>query len=299
MRLDEVIDRHHKTLSFEFSPPRSKAGWSNFSSWVKQLAELGPDFMTVTYGAGGTTRDGTKRAVEMIQDLTGVPTVAHLTCVGADRAGIAHILDEYHAAGITNILALRGDPPLDNGGRFMPHADGYANAGELISAVRADGRFGIACAAYPEGHFEAADTARDWDVLADKLQRGASLAITQMFFDPAAYLAMRRHVSGLLGAPARIVPSIMPVFTWPAITQFIARFSPNTTLTPLLRDTLEPLGDDLVAARKSCLRAMVDMAGSLLRAGAPGLHVFAMNSLNRSSAAAELVSALRLRGDLG
>lgn len=297
MRLDEITSKRERTLSFEFSPPRTKTGWTNFRSWVKQLAELGPDFMTVTYGAGGTTRDGTRKAIEIINEVTTIPAVAHLTCVGHTRDEIKALLDEYYEAGVNNVLALRGDPP---GGEteFTPTPGGCANAGELIEFVAEDGRFGISCAAYPEGHFEAQSKEHDWEVLAGKFSAGASLAITQMFFDPTDYLAMLNHTSDKLGSPARIVPSVMPMFTWPSITQFIERFSPNTSLTPLMQAMLEPLGDDLVNARKVSLRHMVDMAGSLLRAGAPGIHVFAMNSLNRTSAAAELVTALRLRGDL-
>lgn len=292
MRLDALFAARARTLSFEFFPPKNERAWHTLEDTIEQLAPLGPDFVSVTYGAGGSTRTRTREVVQHIQRETGITAMAHLTCVGASRAELVSLLDEYAAAGIANILALRGDPPQGSG-RFVPHPEGCANAGELIDLVRADGRFAILCAAYPEGHPEAPSRAADWAVLAGKLRRGACAAITQCFFEAGPYLDMRRHLAALLGAAPRLIPGILPVVEYGALQRFCQRC--GASIPAGLRERMEACAGDRVAQRREGIAWTVRLCRELLQQGAPGLHIYA---LNRSTAAAEIVTALRLEGSL-
>ncbi|MCS6970313.1 MAG: methylenetetrahydrofolate reductase [Planctomycetota bacterium] len=292
MRLDALFERRPRTLSFEFFPPKNERAWHTLEDTIEQLAPLGPDFVSVTYGAGGSTRARTREVVQHIQARSGLTAMAHLTCVGASRNELRAILAEYAAAGIVNILALRGDPPQGET-RFSPPPDGCRYASELIDLVRDDGRFAILCAAYPEGHPEAPSRAADWAFLADKLRRGACAAITQCFFELAPYLELVRHLTALLGRRPRIIPGILPIVDYQALQRFCQRCGAN--IPPALAARLAACAADRVAMRKEGIAYTIALCRELLHAGAPGLHIYA---LNRSTAAAEIVTALRLEGCL-
>lgn len=289
MRLDQLIAAKPRTLSFEFFPPKSDRAWYTLEDSIDQLAPLGPDFVSVTYGAGGTTRAKTREVVEHIQARTGVPAMAHLTCVNATKAELRALLDEYAGAGIRSLLALRGDPPKGQT-RFTPTDGGCAYALDLIELIRADGRFAIACAAFPEKHPDATSREANWAHLEAKLRAGASAAITQGFFHAAPYRELVDHLGGRLGRAPRIIPGIWPITSWASIEKFY-----GFTATPVpaalapLRARLEGL--DPVAQRKAGIAATIDLCRELLAAGAPGLHIYCMN---RSTAAAEIVTGLRL-----
>ena len=181
MRLDHLFAERSRTLSFEFFPPKTDRAWSTLEDTVEALAQLGPDFVSVTYGAGGGTRAKTREVIEHIQGKTGITAMAHVTCVNATRAELKALLDEYAAAGITNLLALRGDPPKGET-RFTPTDGGCAYAKDLIDLIRADGRFATLCAAFPEKHPDAVSRDADWQNLGHKFAAGACGAITQCFF---------------------------------------------------------------------------------------------------------------------
>lgn len=291
MRLDQLFATRARTLSFEFFPPKSERAWYTLEDSIDQLVPLGPDFVSVTYGAGGTTRAKTREVVEQIQGRWGVTAMAHLTCVNATRAELGALLDEYHGAGIENLLALRGDPPKGQE-RFVPVDGGCSHAADLIALIGGRGGFATLCAAFPERHPEAASREADWDRLADKLRGGACAAITQLFFDPADYRAMCAHVAARLGRAPRIIPGIWPVVDWAGL-QKACQLS-RAAIPERLRAAIEPLAGDRAAARRAGMAFTVALCRELLAAGAPGLHIYA---LNRSTAAAEIVTALRLLGE--
>jgi methylenetetrahydrofolate reductase (NADPH) len=292
MRLDQLFASRDQTLSFEFFPPKNDRAWYTLEDAIDQLVPLGPDFISVTYGAGGGTRAKTREVVEHIQAKTGVTAMAHLTCVNATKAELRALFDEYHAAGIENLLALRGDPPKGEA-RFTPTDGGCAYATDLIDLIRGDSRFAIVCAAFPEGHPDSPTRAADWQWLARKFEKGASAAITQCFFEAQPYVELVEHLSSTLGRRPRIIPGILPVTDFRALERFCARC--GASVPAALRALLAPLADDAVAVRKAGMAYTIDFCRRLLAGGAPGLHIYA---LNRSTAAAELVTALRLSGNL-
>jgi methylenetetrahydrofolate reductase (NADPH) len=293
VRLDHLFATKRQTLSFEFFPPKNDRAWYTLEDAIDQLVPLGPDFVSVTYGAGGGTRARTREIVEHIQAKTGVTAMAHLTCVNATKAELRALFDEYAAAGIENLLALRGDPPKGQE-RFTPTDGGCAYAADLIDLIRADGRFAVVCASFPEGHPDNPSRTGNWDHLAAKLARGAAAAITQCFFEPAPYFEHVEYLTRARGERPRIVPGILPIVDFHALERFCARC--GATVPAAVRERLAPLADDPVAVRQAGIAYTIDFCRQLLAAGAPGLHIYA---LNRSTAAAEVVTALRLSGHLG
>lgn len=291
MRLDQIFARKPRTLSFEFFPPKNERAWHTLEDAIDQLAPLGADFVSVTYGAGGSTRAKTREVVEHIQSRTGITTMAHLTCVNATRAELTGLLDEYAGAGIQNLLALRGDPPQGQE-RFTPTDGGCAHATDLLELIHADGRFAALCAAFPEGHPEAPDRNTDWLYLEHKFTVGACAAITQCFFEPQPYRDLVEHLARH-GRKQRIIPGILPITDFKALERFCARC--GSTIPAAVRALLAPLADDAVAVRKAGIAYTIGFCRALLESGAPGLHLYA---LNRSTAAAEIVTALRMSGHL-
>lgn len=292
MRLDSLISERPETLSFEFFPPKNEKGWRQLEVTARDLAGLAPDFFSVTYGAGGSSRDRTRTAVCAIDRDTGIPAMAHLTCVGHTRAEIRALLDEYAAHGIQNLLALRGDPPQGQD-RFEPVADGCRYASELLALIAEDGRFATTCAAFPEGHPEAPDRESDWGHLVGKFAAGACMALTQCVFSAAPYRAMLDHLETRMGARPRVVPGVMPVRSWSWAQDFVARFCPNTELPPAMRAALAGIDDDPEASAEAGIAYAVDLCRDLLAAGAPGLHIY---TLNKPTTARRIVETLRADG---
>lgn len=207
-------------VSFEFFPPKSLE--ASFRLWdtVQTLAPLAPRFISVTYGAGGTTRTLTREAVGTLHKATGLNVAAHLTCVDATRAETLAIVDDFAACGVTEIVALRGDPPKGSGG-FTPHPEGFADTCELIAALKERGDFKIRVGAYPERHPEARDDAADIDWLKRKIDAGADEAITQFFFEAGTFLRFRdRCVAAGITAP--IIPGVLPIENWENTRKFAA-----------------------------------------------------------------------------
>jgi methylenetetrahydrofolate reductase (NADPH) len=292
MKLDELFARQQQTLSFEFFPPKTERGWFTLEDTIEQLVPLGPDFISVTYGAGGSTRARTREVVQMIQKDTGITAMAHMTCVNATKAELRGLLKEYHDAGVQNILALRGDPPKGQQ-RFTPVDGGCAYAADLIDLIRNEGNFAILCAAFPETHPHAATREADWLNLKSKLEKGACAAITQGFFELTPYLELVAFMRKVMNKPVRIIPGIMPIVNSGAVERFCTNC--GATMPPALRELMGRTPQDAVAQRKTGMRYTIDLCRKLLENGAPGLHIYA---LNRSTAAAEIVTALRLSGHL-
>lgn len=208
-------------LSFEFFPPQSLD--ASFKLWetVQTLAPLNPEYVSVTYGAGGTTRALTHEAVKTIGQHYGLRVAAHLTCVDATREETLAVAESYAAVGVTDIVALRGDPPKGTE-QFTPHPDGFANSVELVEALAKTGKFNIAVGAYPEPHPEAANPWADIDWLKRKIDAGASRAITQFFFEAETFLRFRDSCAKV-GINAPIIPGILPILSWEGAKRFAAR----------------------------------------------------------------------------
>lgn len=274
------------TFSFEFFPPRTDAGEQALWRAIRELEPLHPGFVSVTYGAGGSTRDRTVRVTQRIAEETTLTPVAHLTCVGSSRDDLAAILGQYADAGIHTILALRGDPPGGPGTPFEPHPDGPAYAVDLVALIRSLGSFEVGVAAFPEGHPESRDLDHDADVLVAKAEAGADFAVTQFFFHAEDYLGLVDRVRSR-GCDLPIVPGIMPVTNVSQIERFAALSGADFPVD--LARRLHAVADDPEAVRRIGVEVATDLAATLLAAGAPGLHFY---TLNRSTATREVFAAL-------
>lgn len=278
-------------ISFEFFTPKTDEGEAAFfTRTMPALAALRPDYCSVTYGAGGSTRSRTFGMASRIQAEFGIPCMAHLTCVGATREAIAGLVQEARERGILNLLALRGDPP-DGTGPFVPVPDGFHYAAELVTAIRAVGGFSVGVAGFPEGHLEAREGRLvDWRHLRDKIQAGADFVLTQMFFDNAYYREFHRHLTGELGVTVPLVPGIIPILSAGQIDRFTALC--GATIPDGLRRSLDALAGDDAAALDFGVEFAAGQCADLLRAGVAGLHFY---TLNRVRSTAAILERLGLR----
>jgi methylenetetrahydrofolate reductase (NADPH) len=276
-------------ISFEFSPPKTDEGDRNLlERHIPELAHAGPDFCSVTYGAGGGTRDKTLMIVERIQHEHDLTTLAHLTCVNHTRAEVGGILEKIRALGCKNILALRGDPP--GGGEFQPVPGGFEFSAQLVQFIRESGDFSIGVAGFPEGHV-ANKTGKhdDWRHLKEKVDAGADFVLTQLFFDNADYFEFRDFVAGKLGVRVPLVPGVIPILGAPGIIKFSQKC--GAKIPPLLRAKLEKLEADDEAAAEFGIEYATRQCEELLRAGAPGLHFY---TLNKSRSTVQVLKNLGL-----
>ena len=275
-------------VSFEFFPPKTERMgeilWDSFAT----LAPLEPRFVSVTYGAGGTTRERTHATVERIVRETSIPAAAHLTCVDASRAEIEEIARAYWEIGVRHIVALRGDPPVA-GAAFTPRPDGYASAADLVAGLKAVAPFEISVGAYPETHPEAASAAADLDNLKRKIDAGADRAITQFFFEPDTFLRFR-DAAAAAGITAELVPGIMPVSNFGAVQKMSGMT--GTAVPAWLAHLFEGL-DDLPAARQ--LVAATVSAELCRRLYAGGVRQFHFYTLNRAELSYAICHLLGLR----
>ena len=260
------------TVSFEFFPPQSLE--ASFRLWetVQMLAPLRPEFVSVTYGAGGTTRKLTHEAVTTLGKATGLRVAAHLTCVDATRAETLEIAEGYASAGITDIVAMRGDAPK-GAGRFTPHPEGFADSVELIEALAATGRFTLRVGAYPDRHPEAADDGADVRWLKRKLDAGANAAITQFFFEPDTFLRFR-DACAAAGITAPIIPGILPIENWDGVKSFAARC--GTKVPQWLDDAFAHARRD---GREELLATALcaELCDTLIGEGVEQLHFYTLN----------------------
>jgi methylenetetrahydrofolate reductase (NADPH) len=267
-------------VSFEFFPPKTAAIEQTLWRAITQLAPLRPRFVSVTYGAGGSTRERTHATVARIRRETALEPAAHLTCVGASRPEIDAVALDYWDAGIRHIVALRGDPPADSGG-YAPHPDGYAHATDLVAGLKRVADFEISVAAYPETHPEATSAAADLDNLKRKLDVGATRAITQFFFDADRYLSFRDRVAAA-GILAPIVPGILPIVDFAQAKKFAAAC--GASVPGWLEAEFADAGDDPCARAAVSERVAVAQCRRLIDAGVDALHFYTLNRAEQVSA---------------
>jgi methylenetetrahydrofolate reductase (NADPH) len=260
-------------FSFEFFPPRDAAMEERLWQTVARLAPLQPTFVSVTYGADGSTRERTHDIVTRIHAETGLVSAPHLTCVGATREEVLEIAQRYWDAGIRHIVALRGDPPKGST-HYVPHPGGFAYAADLVAGLRSIGDFDISVAAYPEVHPEAESAQADLDNLKRKVDAGAARAITQFFFDPAAFLRFR-DAAAAAGISVPIVPGILPITRFPQITKFAAAC--GASIPDWLRDRFAGLEDDPDTRALISASVAIDMVETLRRHGVQDFHFYTLN----------------------
>jgi methylenetetrahydrofolate reductase (NADPH) len=273
-------------FSFEFFLPKAPDDLSAFVESVRALKPLGPDFVTLTYGAGGTARERTIEAAGRVQRETGLTTACHLTCIAHTRVEIAAILDRLEGLGIRHVVALRGDPPQDGSARPAGERD-FAHAADLVRFARPRKGLRLAVAAYPEKHPEAPSADEDLRRFIEKAAAGADWAITQLFFDARDYFAfVTRAREG--GAALPIVPGIMPVTGYAQLKRFTGLC--GTTIPPELDERLAAAQDDAEAVAAVGIDWAVRQCRLLLEGGAPGIHFY---TLNRSRSTTEILARLR------
>jgi methylenetetrahydrofolate reductase (NADPH) len=283
--MNKIVDllERGRCFSFEFFPPRTADAEAQLDRALAELAPLHPSFVSVTYGAGGTTRERTHQLVVNIQRTTAVPTMAHLTCAAHTEAELREILEGYWEQGVENILALRGDPPVELG---LPPGD-FRYASELVELIRDTGGFSVGVAAHPEGHPACPDRQTDRRHLASKLSR-ADFAITQFFFRLDDYLSLVDDLVRL-GVNRPVIPGIMPVTNVSQVQRF-AQLS-GAEFPADLAERLQAAADDPDEVRRIGVDVAAELCRDLLDAGAPGLHFY---TLNRAQATREIFALLGL-----
>ena len=283
----DLIDAGEKSFSFEFFPPKDEAGERQLWKALRELETLHPTFVSVTYGAGGSTRDRTVRVTERIAADTSMTPLAHLTCVDHSEDTLRSVIGSYAAAGVRNVLALRGDPSAGPTAPYAPHPEGFRYAVELVRMVKSLGDFCVGVAAFPEGHPSAESLDADARVLAEKAHAGAEFAITQLFFRADDYFRLADRVSAL-GVDIPIIPGIMPITNLAQIRR-MAELSGADLPTEVV-ERVARYGDDAVAVRSEGITIATELCDTLLEGGAPGLHFY---TLNRSKATREIFANLR------
>ncbi len=286
--LGQVLSRGQRSFSFELFPPKTSEGERVLWQTVREIEALKPTFVSVTYGAGGSTQDRTVRLTGQIAEDTTLRPVAHLTCVGAGRDQLREVIGQYAAVGVNTMLALRGDPPSGLGTAWQPHPGGLEHAVQLVELIRSLGSFSVGVAAFPEGHPESTDLQQDARVLAMKQQAGAEFAITQLFFRVEDYERLV-ETSAAHGCTMPIVPGIMPVTNVAQIERFAALSGAQFPAD--LAERFHAIADDSAAVTALGVEVAADMCQRLLDLGAPGLHFY---TLNRSSSTIEVYEALGL-----
>jgi methylenetetrahydrofolate reductase (NADPH) len=286
MRIPAIIEGNRPTFSVEFFPPKTDEGREQMLETASQLAEIGLDFVSITYGAGGSTREGTVAGANLLHNEFGFETMAHLSCVGETVAGLRSMLDEVREIGVENVLALRGDPPRGQADFVQPEG-GLGSAAELAGFISENYEFAIASSCFPEVHPEAVDLDADLDYLKTKVENGAEFLITQLFFDNQVYFDFVAAARSK-GIAVPIVPGVIPVASY-AQTAKICSLCDATIPQPLA-DAFAALDGDEKAEFELGVAYAAQQSGELLAAGAPGIQFYA---LNKAPATRAVLSALR------
>ena len=273
MRIRDLLGCGRPCISFEFFPPKSEQGLAQLRETLASLRELRPSFVSVTYGAAGSTRERTLELVTHIREDYGIEAMAHVTCVGSSRDELHELLCRLDSAGIENVLALRGDPPVGQP-RFKPHPDGFRYASELIAFIRRHFAFCIGGACYPEKHPEAVSFEADLHALRKKVEAGAEFLITQLFFDNRVYFDFVQRVRAM-GISVPIIPGIMPITNVRQVERFTQMC--GATIPKHLLDELHRLKDDPNAVLSLGVAHATAQCLDLLEKGAPGIHFYTLN----------------------
>jgi methylenetetrahydrofolate reductase (NADPH) len=287
-----VVSARALKVSFEFFPPRTPEMEESLWRAIERLAPLGPRFVSVTYGAGGSTRERTHRTVGRIREETALEPAAHLTCVGASRDEVAAVARDYWQAGVRHIVALRGDPPTDGVG-YQPHPEGYRYAADLVGGLKRVADFEISVAAYPEGHPEAPSPGFDLDNLKRKVDAGASRAITQFFFDVDLYFRFIERAAKA-GIEVPIVPGILPVTNFKQVAKFAEGC--GTAIPRWLAYLFEGLDDDPQTRKLVAATVAAEQCRLLQAAGLDEFHFYTLNRADLTYAICHILG-LRAAGD--
>jgi methylenetetrahydrofolate reductase (NADH) len=277
-------------ISFEFFPPKTAEGdRALLERTIPSLLALQPHYCSVTYGAGGSTREKTLGIVESIQRTHGLTAMAHLTCVNSTRQQLREVIEEARARGIRNLLALRGDPP-PGAGEFVKTAGGFEYSRELVAFIRENGGFSIGTAGFPEGHLACkAGKYVDWQFLREKVDAGADFIITQLFFDNEDFYEFHHHLVGKLGVRVPIIPGVLPIVSRGQTKKFVELCGAKLPKAFLAR--LDELGDDDAAVTAFGIEYATRQCEALLKFGVPGLHFY---TLNKTHSTTEIVRNLGL-----
>lgn len=286
MKITEILKSSPPIFSFEFFPPKTEKDTIELYQTLRDVKKLRPGYVSVTYGAGGSTRDKTIEIAERAKREIGLESMVHLTCVGHSKSQVSGILDELRDSGIENVIALRGDPPQGQES-FTPHPVGFRHANELTAFIRASYDFCIAVAGYPEGHVESKDKETDWDHLHEKVRAGADFIITQLFFDNKDFFAFEKRMREKT-VKVPIIPGIMPITNYNQIMRFTricgAKIPENVT-----RD-LKGIQTDQRAVEEYGIAYGTRQCRELIAHGVPGIHFY---TLNKSQASRMIIANLR------
>lgn len=281
MKLEDILANTKPSISFEFFPPKTDKGEENLWRCIQELSPLKPAFVSVTYGAGGSTQDRTRRIVERIKKETRLEPMAHLTCVGSTQQDLAALLAQYKTSGIKNILALRGDAP-EGKDEFEAVTGGFSYATDLVKFIREQNGLSVAVATYPEGHPESAGgVADDLKYLKIKQDEGAIAAVTQYFFDNEHYYRFRDQAEKL-GINIPIIPGIMPIANYEQIVRFSAMC--GASIPDWLHAKMKPVAQDLDTIKAMGIELATTQCQDLISNGVPGVHIYALNKSEASIA---------------